>query len=312
MAKYVYGPVKSRRLGSSLGVDIVPMKTCSFDCVYCQLGGSYRSVIERDVYAPADKVVREVLSELQKQDALDHITLGGCGEPTLNNAFGEIAEKLRKVCDIPIALLTNGSLMWMEEVRGSCRHFDLVIPSLDACNESIYQKVNRPHPSLQFEKIVNGLIKLRNEYGGKIWLEIFLIAGMNCSDQNCSDFKALIDRIRPDRVHLNTAVRPPAEPGVYPPNDSRMQNICRKLGQKAELITPPAENAYLQGNNVEENIMCLVWRRPCTAEEIAAACQSELDAISDKLTHMVANGKIKEVRRGDKKFFKTQIPAETN
>ncbi len=303
MGQYIYGPVKSRRLGRSLGIDIVPMKTCSFDCVYCQLGGGHKPVIEREMFVPPAEVLPRAGENIRSSGPLDYVTLGGSGEPTLNTAFGEIAEELAGNYNVPVALLTNGSLMWMREVREACRHIDLVVPSLDACDEETFQAVNRPHPSLNFAKIADGLSGLRDVFDGSLWLEIFIVKGINDSDRHCSAFRTLIDRIRPDKVHLNTAVRPPAEAFVRAPSYERMKQICRLLGPKAEIIVPPPENTGPGRDISEENIMNILRRRPSRAHEIADACGASEKETVEKLHNMVSDAKIVEITRAGESFF---------
>ncbi len=304
MGQYTYGPVRSRRLGLSLGLDIVPMKTCSFDCVYCQLGGGHRPLIERREYVPSEEVLRRAGEEIRSSGEPDFVTLGGSGEPTLNTAFGDIARKIAAAYSLPVALLTNGSLLWMPEVREACRHMDLVIPSLDACDEETFKAINRPHPSLNLAKIIDGLSQLRETFEGLIWLEVFLIKGINDSDRHCLAFKKLIERIRPDKVHLNTAVRPPAEPSVRVPSRERMEQICDILGPKAEIITPRHKNAGPGANISGEDIINILRRRPCTAREIAETCGTTENEVAEKLHNMVSDEKIVEITGEGESFFK--------
>ncbi|MHC4592376.1 MAG: radical SAM protein, partial [Planctomycetota bacterium] len=169
-ANYTYGPVASRRLGRSLGVDLVPLKTCTFNCIYCQLGPTAHTTIERADYTPVAEVVSEVREHLAEGVTPDYITLGGSGEPTLHRSFGEVAAQIREGTDVPIALLTNGSLLHLPEVREACTAIDLVLPSLDAGDEETFRRINRPQPTITLAQVVAGLTALRREFQGEIWL----------------------------------------------------------------------------------------------------------------------------------------------
>ena len=301
--EYVYGPVRSRRLGASLGVDIVPLKKCSYNCIYCQLGSGFSPLVERKVYAPPDEVCRQIAERLKAVPAPDYITLGGSGEPTLNSALGKIASAVRRNHGIPLCLLTNGSLMWMDEVRHACSAMDLIIPSLDAGDPETFQVVNRPHPSILFEKVVRGLEQLREEFSGLIWLEIFLIPGINDSERSCEAFKALSERLRPDRIHLNTAVRPPADPSVKPLDHGRLLQISRFLGPNAEVITPAPETRHRQGSVGTEEIVAILQRRPCTAAEIADACAASVTAVRKTLDRLAADGRVRLTERNGENYY---------
>ena len=177
MSNYIFGPVPSRRLGRSLGVDLVPFKTCTYDCIYCQLGRTTNKTIQRKEWVPLDDVVTELETKLSSQP--DYITLSGSGEPTLYSRTGELIDRIKAVTNVPVAVLTNGSLLWNQEVRARLMNADLVVPSLDAGDEAMFRAVNRPHEDISFERMLQGLIDFRHEFQGKYWLEVFLLAGHN-------------------------------------------------------------------------------------------------------------------------------------
>jgi len=267
---YIYGPVPSRRLGRSLGVDLVPHKTCSFNCIYCQLGPTPQTTLERADYVPVDEVVAEVRARLGEGVAVDYATLGGSGEPTLHLHFGQIATGIRAAGSVPVALLTNGSLFHLPDVRAACADVDLVLPSLDAGDEETFRRINRPHEGLALEGLVDGLARLRREHAGQMWLEVFIVEGVNSSDEQVQAIARCIERIDPHRVQLNTAVRPPAEEGVRPPSAERLEQICRMLGPRAEIIAPVRDFAPLPGAAAQKaEVLALLQRRPCTLEDIA-------------------------------------------
>ena len=269
-SKYTYGPVPSRRLGRSLGVDLVPLKTCNFNCVYCQLGPTPRTMIERAGYVPVEEIVADVRRQLETGPRPDFVTLSGSGEPTLNASFGEIASAIGELTDIPIALLTNGGLFHLPEVRAACGAIDLLLPSLDAGDEDTFQRINRPHPSLSLEQVVSGLAQLRAGFDGEIWLEVFIVDGLNSSDQQMGCIGACIERIEPDRVQINTAVRPPAEADVRAPSAQRLEAIREMLGPRAEIIAPGRAFEEAAGAHAEKDeVLAMLRRRPCTLEDIA-------------------------------------------
>lgn len=270
MAKYTYGPVASRRLGRSLGVDLVSPKTCNFNCRYCQLGPTDRPTMERADYAPVDEVVEEVRSTLAHGPRPDYITLGGSGEPTLHRSFGVVAAKIRSFTDVPIALLTNGSLFYLPEVRDACAAIDLVLPTLAAGEQETFRRINRPHPEMTLAKVVDGLEALRREFKGQIWLEVFIVEGVNSSHKQALAIKRCIERIKPHRVQLNTAVRPPAEKDVRAASPQRLERIQRIVGPGTEIVAPTGGFSAIPGAAArKEDVLAMLLRRPCTVEDIA-------------------------------------------
>jgi len=169
---YVYGPVPSWRLGRSLGVDVIPFKICSFNCIYCETGRTTDLTVERKKYVSKAPVIEELKAFLSKRKNIDYITFSGSGEPTLNSKIGGMISEVKKLTDIPVAILTNSSLFSREEVRRELREADVVLPSLDVVSQSLFESLNRPHPSLKIEEIIDGLIEFRKEFKNKIWLEV--------------------------------------------------------------------------------------------------------------------------------------------
>ncbi|HOX06170.1 MAG TPA: radical SAM protein [Planctomycetota bacterium] len=239
--RHVFGPVPSRRLGASLGVDLIDFKTCSYDCVYCQLGRtSLHCSAAPEAVAP-ETIVAEVRERLASGPRPDWITLAGSGEPTLHPRLGEVLAGLRQF-GVPVAVITNGSLLWREETAAACAGADLVSPTLVAGSEEVWRRVNRPHGSLDFRRMVDGLVAFRGRFRGQLWLEVMLVAGVNDSEDEVRRIAALAGRIRPDRVQLNTAVRPPAESSVRPVPPERLAELARLFDPPAEVIaeTPRA------------------------------------------------------------------------
>ena len=293
--KYIFGPVPSRRLGRSLGVDLVPYKTCTFDCIYCDLGRTTFKTTSRKSYVSIDEVQRELdltLSSLEKKP--DYIALSGSGEPTLNQNIGEIIHTIKDLTSIPLAVLTNGSLFSLEEVREALVGADVVIPSLDAVSDVTFQCLNRPHPSLKVDEIISGLIQFRKQYQGQIWLEVVFCRGINDDKKEIERLKGVIERIQPDRVQLNTPVRPPTEEFAYPLTTTQLEEIRKKLGDKAEIISEFAAPLGEEFNSVKDTeILNLIKRRPCTTEDISKALGLRIDEVVKHLDHLTKTGAIR-------------------
>ena len=232
--EYIFGPVPSRRLGRSLGVDLVPFKTCSYDCIYCQLGRTTNKTTQRKEWVPIDIVIDQLKEKLGSKP--DYITLSGSGEPTLFSQLEDLISRIKNITDIPVAVLTNGSLLWLPEVRNALKFADLVVPSLDAGSKQIFQYVNRPNSDITFSKMLDGLVKFRDEYNGKYWLEVFLLAGVTTPEMEINRLKTCINSIHPDKVQVNTVTRPPAEDFAMRVPEKRLETITKELYNKAEVI----------------------------------------------------------------------------
>ncbi len=279
--KYLYGPVPSRRLGRSLGVDIVPFKVCTFDCVYCQLGRTTQKTLERKDYIPVDAVLSELKDKLAGVIEADYITISGSGEPTLHSKLGELIDGIKKITEIPVAVITNGTLLYRQDVRADCARADVVLPSLDAGDEQTFQKINRPHPDLSSQKLTDGLSAFRDEFPGRLWLEVFLIEGFNTDKAQIEKIMNAVKRIRPDKIQLNTAVRPAAEPNVKKVDTAKMQAIARQFGHTCEVVadaSPSRRATHVQLKQQYESaaiperyaeiLLSMLKRRPCSLEDI--------------------------------------------
>jgi len=293
--KYIFGPVPSRRLGRSLGIDLVPYKTCTFDCIYCDLGRTTHKTITRQAYVSSEEIQGELelnSSVLEKKP--DFITLSGSGEPTLNTDIGEIIRRIKEITSTPVAILTNSSLLSLDEVRRDLSEADVVLPSLDAITPALFEYINRPHPSLRIEEIISGLIQFRKQYRGQIWLEVVFCRGINDDKEEIERLKGVIERIQPDRVQLNTPVRPPAEEFAYPLTTTQLEEIRKKLGDKAEIISEFGAPLGEEFNSVKDTeILNLIKRRPCTTEDISKALGLRIDEVVKHLDHLTKTGTIR-------------------
>jgi len=303
--KYLFGPVPSRRLGRSLGVDIVPFKVCTLDCVYCQLGRTSKKSIRRRDYVPVEEVLAELRARLDDGVQADFVTISGSGEPTLNSRLGEIIEGMKKITDIPVALLTNGTLLYRPGVRADCAKAGLVLPSLDAGDEETFQRVNRPHKDISIEKLISGLCAFRKEFTGQIWLEVFLVGGMNASPEQIARIKEAVERIGPDRIQLNTAMRPTAEADVKKLDAGRLQAIAKELGEKCGVVAgdlpgPAAKHMEAKG----EQLLSVLKRRPCSLNDICSGLGMARNEALKYITRLQQQGVVDSERRDGIIFFK--------
>ncbi len=268
MSQHVFGPVPSRRLGRSLGVDLVPFKVCTYDCIYCQLGRTTCKTTERKEWVPLNEVCASLRDALDTKP--DFITLSGSGEPTLFSRPGELIRSIKDLTDVPVAVLTNGSLLSVPEVRAGLLEADLVVPSLDAGNERLFRIVNRPHEDIAFDRMVEGLIAFRQEYGGRYWLEVLLLGGITAVPAEVERIAEIARRIGPDRVHLNTATRPPAEKSALAVQKAELQRLAAAFGGTATVVADyPATARQGEFAARREDVLNLLRRRPCTVDDIA-------------------------------------------
>ncbi len=263
----VYGPVPSRRLGRSLGVDLIPFKTCTYDCAYCQLGRTTDKTVRRQRWVDPADVVTQVRDRLGSEP--DVIALAGSGEPTLYSGLGEVIAGVKDITDVPVAVITNGSLLGRADVRKGLAGADIVLPSLDAPSEDLFRRVNRPHASLHLAGLVDGLVSFRAGYRGEIWLEVMLLAGVTDQVAEVRALAEIAARIAPDRIQLNTAVRPPAESFVAPVDRASLEELAGLFTPCAEVIADLPASAG-SGIAVAADVLELVSRRPCTVADIAS------------------------------------------
>jgi len=298
--KHIFGPVPSRRLGASLGIDLVPYKTCSYDCVYCQLGGTTNKTVERKGYVQIDAVITELKSLLASLEsprkAIDYITLSGSGEPTLNSEIEVLLQEFKAITDIPVAVITNGSLLYREDVRDALRNADLIVPSLDAVTEEVFQKVNKPHSSLSVEKIIDGIKELNKSFAGEMWLEIMLVKGINDGQEEIERIAELAAEMDLEKIQLNTVIRPPTEKIALPLNEEEMQRIKEIIGEKAEIIAHfDRKKEKIYSGDVEKEILAMLGRRPCTALDISSALSLHINEVIKYVEQMQKNNSIKAI-----------------
>jgi wyosine [tRNA(Phe)-imidazoG37] synthetase (radical SAM superfamily) len=287
--RYLYGPVPSRRLGRSLGIDLVPHKICTYDCIYCQIGKTTEKTLVRKEYVPVKEIVEEVKGFLKEERSpIDHLSLSGSGEPT----------------SIPVAVITNGSLFYEEEVRQDLLRADLVLPSLDAVSSEVFRKINRPREGFSVGKVIEGLVEFRRVYKGHIWLEILFCKGVNDGKEELLRMKKVVDRIRPDRIHLNTVVRPPFEKWAVPLDQKEMEEMRAFFGEKASIISefdrhPPA----VAERDIQEEILKILKRRPLSLTDLSKGMGIRENEIEKYIQPLVSEGKIHARIFGDSTYY---------
>lgn len=272
--KYVFGPVPSRRLGQSLGVDTIPLKTCNWNCVYCQLGRTIPLTNERREYIPCEEILAEVEQALtaQRPGEIDWVTFVGSGEPTLHSRIGWLIGGIKARTDKPVAVITNGALLHLAEVREALSAADAVLPTLDAGDAALYRKINRPHPAVTFERLVAGLAAFRHAYRGKLWVEVMLVRGLNDSEETLRGIAAALEQIHPDEIHINLPTRPPVETWVAPPDDQGLLRAMGILGGIARVVHPAEGHFDLDGcDNLVDAIIGIITRHPMREEELRKA-----------------------------------------
>ena len=305
--QYLFGPVPSRRLGVSLGIDLVPHKTCSFNCIYCECGKTTDLTTERAEFYPTDAIIREIDDYLSNQPNLDFITFSGSGEPTLHSGIGRIARHIREnFPEYRMALLTNGSLFTDPAVRAEAADIHVIVPSLDAVSESVFQKIDRPCPSVTAAAVISGLRSLRKEFSGEIWLEIFIIPGLNDTDEELLFLRDAIAEIRPDRVQLNALDRPGIADWITVPTAEEMERIADSLGFPGiEVVGGLSSRSDIASfsQDVHESILGTIRRRPCTMDDLSRILGLHPNEIRKYTDTLLAEGLIGEKTEERGTFF---------
>ena len=272
MYKYLFGPVPSRRLGMSLGIDLVPKKVCSLNCVYCEVGETTKLSLERKEYILYDKVIAELQQFMAGNPKIDYITFSGSGEPTLNSRIGDVLQFVKtNYPKIKTAVLTNGTLLSDKQVRKELLPSDVILPSLDAASQEIFEEIDRPDSNLDVETYINGIVALRNEFEGEIWLEILVLKAFNDSWLELEKIKKAILQINPDRVQLNTLDRPGTVSGLSPLSTIELQEIVDFWNlPNVEIIASPQKRTNIDSykGDIETAILETIARRPCTLDDL--------------------------------------------
>ena len=283
---YVFGPVPSRRLGRSLGISPIPQKTCNYSCIYCQLGRTNRMTNKRQEFFPLKDILAEFELYLKDQDKFDVVSIVGEGEPTLYSRLGELIQGIQARCSKPVAVITNGALLCDESVRADLMHADIVLPSLDSCNEAVWHRVDRPHGHLHYQECFDGLVKFSHEYKGQIYMELMLMNGINDDPASLEEFRQALSKIRYDKVYINTPVRPPVESDVT-------VSTPETIAAATELLNGISIDALAAGgffSEIEDDyeaILSIIGRHPMNQYEIGGFLASrenpDPDAMFERL-----------------------------
>ena len=305
--KYVFGPVPSRRLGKSLGIDTIPLKTCNWNCVYCQLGRTKPVVNERKDYYPPEEILDEVHQALEthKPGEIDWVTFVGSGEPTLHAGIGWLIRQVKGMTDLPVAVITNGALLYLPEVRQDLLPADAVLPSLDAGTAKLYRQINRPHPEITLERLLEGLTAFRRVYEGKLWIEVMLVRGLNDTEEALRAIASTLQKIGPDEVHINLPTRPPVETWVKPPDEEGLMRASAILGDIAKVVHPAEGTFDLSSyDNVLDAIVGIITRHPMRQDELERALtQWAPGQVEQSLAALEASGQAQLVERYGVRFW---------
>jgi len=300
---YVFGPVPSRRLGLSLGVDLIPPKTCTFDCLYCQVGRTTDKTLTPRPFVPINQVIAQVTERLSSCSP-DAVTLAGSGEPTLHSEIDRVIDGIHAVTDIPVALLTNGSLLWEDGVRARVRDADIVMPTLCSAHEATFQRIHRPHPGLDLATVIKGLQLFRRECRGRLFLEVVLLAGMNDTEAELTALRDVIDEVAPERIQLNTVVRPPSDARAKSLDRERLEEIKEFFGETAEIVVdaPRAQKALMH-DSLAKALVDMVKRRPLRLQDMAASLGQSLDRVQDLVKGLRLKGYLVEKEYSGEIFY---------
>ncbi|MCX5902970.1 MAG: radical SAM protein [Proteobacteria bacterium] len=303
---HIFGPVPSRRLGYSLGIDAVPFKVCTLNCVYCQVGRTSVKTLERKQWIAPQAILDDLRNILAKEEKIDFITFSGSGEPTLNSALGEMIGRIKDMTSTPVAVLTNGTLFHLPEVRRDVIEANVIVPSFDAVSPDVFARLNRPHPELTVEHMVEGLKLLRKEFRGQIWLEVMIVKNINDSMDELKKIAAALHDISPDKIQINSVFRPAAERNIEPALMETLELAKVLFGETAEIIEEfrsDRHNAVV--DDIKGAIIQLIKRRPCAVGDISKSLGIHEAILTTHLEILLQEQRIKEVIHRGIKFYQT-------
>ena len=307
-----YGPVPSRRLGLSLGLDLVPYKVCCYDCLYCQVGRTSELTVDRRDFIDPDEVAREVEEAMRTGGRAECVTLSGSGEPTLHRRLREVAAALRRVTALPLVLLTNGGLLWQEEVAEAARGFDVVAPTLTAADAETFARLNRPHPQIDHARMWSGLEAFCRSFGGTLRLEVMLVRGINDSAEALRRLAALVGGLGPVQVDLNTVVRPPAYPEAGPLTAEALEAaraLFEQAGCRASVIASPPSGrgaAVAPRDLTRARVLETLSRRPSTLDDLCSALGIDAEAVAAAVAEAREAGELEEEEQSGRSYYKVR------
>jgi wyosine [tRNA(Phe)-imidazoG37] synthetase (radical SAM superfamily) len=308
--KYLFGPVNSRRLGISQGIDLLPPKICNFNCIYCEVGPTRQLTCERRQYVPTEEIIREIDQLLEDRalvDRLDVFTITASGEPTLHTGIGTIIDHLKNHAAKPVAVLTNGSLLHLADVRRDLANADIIIPSLDSAREESFRRINRPAGCAPLAGLIDGLIEFRKGFQGEMWLEILLAKGINDSPEDIDALVRTVMKIKPDRVQLNTVARPPLEKFALPLERQELEAVASRFPLPVEILVDFSTRKKEKFRSASaDEIILMLKRRPCTAADVSEALGLDTDLAATRLTEMADTNLIVKTKHHGKEYY--QVP----
>ncbi len=313
--KYIFGPVSSKRLGQSLGVDLLPPKSCTWNCVYCQLGKTRKFVTERQEFFPREEILGEIREALALHKGVDWITFVGSGETMLYKGIGWLIAEVKKLTTTPVAVITNGSLLYLPEVREELLQADAVLPSLNAGSEALHVQIDRPAAGLNYQQHIDGLVAFRREYKGRLWIEVMLLGGINDSDAALRDLATVLKAINPDMVHLVLPTRPAPEQEVHLPSEERIERAIAILSEVTTVVHPLKGSMDLKGApDLLHAVTDIVSRHPVQQRELQKAIEEcfagESDKASAVMQQMLATGRFKLVEHNGEPYWVIQDSGE--
>ena len=312
--KYVYGPVPSRRLGNSLGIDPLPLKTCNYQCIYCQLGKTNNFTNIRKNYFPKKDILTEIEKAIKlNKNKFDYITFVGSGEPTLYKDLKDLIIRAKELSEKPICVITNGSLLYEKEVQNALISSDVVLPSLDAGDETSFIKTNRPHPSISFDNLIQGFIDFRKIFEGKFWIELMLMKGINDTKEELLKIKEKLDLIKPDRIDINVPIRPPVEKWVKIPDKNIISLLNAIFGDYTNIFFPEEGTFKIYSSNFEKEVLSILKRHPMRQNQIIETFSSSgfsKDVVISNLKKLKSENKIKEISYNKQIFWKIKIESK--
>ncbi|MDT9547202.1 MAG: radical SAM protein [Chlorobium sp.] len=305
---HVFGPVSSKRLGQSLGVDLLPPKSCTWNCIYCQLGRTKEYSVERREFYPKEEILSEIQEAIDSGAHIDWITFVGSGETMLYRGLGKIIDEVKKMTDIPVAIITNGSLFSLPEVRQEALRADAVLPSLNAGSEELHQKISRHAPGFTFKRHLEGLIAFRREYTGNLWVEVMLLGGVNDSDETLKDITSALAQISPDMVHLVIPTRPSTEKDVLLPSDERIEQAVILMQEVAAVVHPIKGSMDLSGTpDILEAVTAITLRHPVQERELKQALEERFSDTQQKagefMKQMFGTGRFRLITQGGETYW---------
>jgi len=303
--QHLFGPVPSRRFGRSLGVDLVPFKTCSFDCLFCEVGCTTQLTLQRGEYVPTEEILGELQTWFAVDGQADVVTLAGSGEPTLHSRFGEIIDTIHRLGELPVVLLTNSSLLYRPDVREQAARADVVKVSLSAWDTTSFAAVNQPDSDLSFDALLCGLQLFRKEFPGQLRLEVMLLSGINATRDQVARVARLAQSFRPDIVELNTVVRPPAHSDADAVPVSELEMLADLFEPCALVIAPFSRSTDQDTVSSRDTVLAMLSRRPCTLNDVSSSLLVSMVQAQEWIAELIAAGEIVEQVEGDRTFYMT-------